>query len=98
MNFTFEELRCPKCNSPMSAGSSSFSPKIISAVKRCMSCDIGLLIVLMNRDHQYDIRARSEEEIFEEEMLELRKRRIKEIDDEIEKTRKVRRNETLSSV
>jgi hypothetical protein len=56
----------------MEGGGGHFSPIYISVVKRCTKCNLALLIIPMKKDYEYEIRARTQEEIREEEILAMR--------------------------
>ena len=56
MDLTFEELKCPKCNTSLFSGSTQVSDDV-QMVKKCTSeCGFWMIIVIPDEKYDYTVR------------------------------------------
>jgi len=54
MNVSFEELKCPSCESKMEQGMVQVCQDV-QMVKRCTKCDFWMIIVIPNKEYDYTV-------------------------------------------
>ena len=72
----------------MNGAGGSFGGRIIISKVRCPNCGLSLMIIPMSKDYKYEITAKTEEEIIDEQIEKAREQSEKELEDKIKRIKR----------